>query len=61
MDQKTRAAFRAVRDMMWDQMYGTKPTEWTYGNEHDRMREAYGLLDGLLEKDAAEKKGERAS
>ncbi len=33
---------------MRDQMYGDTVTEWTYGNEHDRMSEVVDFLNGLL-------------
>lgn len=33
---------------MREQMYGDVTTEWTYGNEHDRMYEAADFLRGLL-------------
>ena len=33
---------------MREQMYGDTVTEWTYGNEHDRMSEAADFLSGLL-------------
>ena len=32
-------------------MYGDTMTEWTYGNEHDRMSEAADFLSGLLSRE----------
>ena len=39
---------------MRKQMYGDVTTEWTYGNEHDRMSEAAGFLSGLLSREGGE-------
>lgn len=39
---------KALLDWMREQMYGDTVTEWTYGNEHDRMSEAADFLIGLL-------------
>ena len=39
---------QAVLAWMREQMYGDVTTEWTYGNEHDRMYEAADFLRGLL-------------
>ena len=39
---------------MREQMYGATTTEWTYGNEHDRMSEAAGFLSGLLSRESNE-------
>ena len=39
---------------MREQMYGDTTTEWTYGNEHDRMSEAAGFLNGLLSRESDE-------
>ena len=39
---------QALLDWMREQMYGDTVTEWTYGNEHDRMSEAADFLSGLL-------------
>ncbi len=39
---------QALLAWMREQMYGDVTTEWTYGNEHDRMSEAADFLDGLL-------------
>ena len=36
---------------MLEQMYGDTVTEWTYGNEHDRMSEAADFLSGLLSRE----------
>lgn len=36
---------------MREQMYGDTMTEWTYGNEHDRMSEAADFLSGLLSRE----------
>ena len=41
---------------MREQMYGATTTEWTYGNEHDRMSEAAGFLSGLLSCEGGETK-----
>lgn len=41
------AEARAVVAWMNEQMYGDKRTEWSSGNEHDRMREATDFLEGL--------------
>lgn len=40
---------------MREQMYGDKITEWTYGNEHDRMSECAGYLNALVDKYEEEK------
>ena len=39
---------------MREQMYGSTTTEWTYGNEHDRMSEAAGFLSGQLSSESNE-------
>ena len=39
---------QALLDWMREQMYGDTVTEWTYGNEHDRMSEVADFLSGLL-------------
>jgi hypothetical protein len=39
---------QALLEWMRGQMYGDTVTEWTYGNEHDRMSEAADFLSGLL-------------
>ena len=39
---------------MREQMYGDTVTEWTYGNEHDRMSEAADFLSGLLSHEGGE-------
>lgn len=39
---------QTVLAWMREQMYGEVTTEWTYGNEHDRMYEAADLLRNLL-------------
>ena len=36
---------------MREQMYGDTVTEWTYGNEHDRMSEAADFLSVLLSRE----------
>ena len=41
---------QALLEWMRGQMYGDTVTEWTYGNEHDRMSEAADFLRGLLSK-----------
>lgn len=45
---------RALLDWMKVQMYGDKVTEWTYGDEHDRMCDAVDLLSSLLSRGADE-------
>ena len=50
MDKKTKAAIRTVVRWMNKVMY-EEHTEWTYGDEHDRMSDAFGLLKYLLEKE----------
>lgn len=39
---------QALLDWMREQMYGDTVTEWTYGNEHNRMSGAADFLSGLL-------------
>ena len=39
---------QTLLDWMREQMYGDVTTEWTYGNEHDRMSETADFLSGLL-------------
>lgn len=39
---------QVLLDWMREQMYSDTATEWTYGNEHDRMSEAADFLDSLL-------------
>ena len=39
---------------MREQMYGDTVTEWTYGNEHDRMSEAADFLSGLLSRESGD-------
>ncbi len=39
---------------MREQMYGGTVTEWTYGNEHDRMSEAADFLSGLFSREGGE-------
>ena len=39
---------QTLLEWMRGQMYGDTVTEWTYGNEHDRMSEAADFLSGLL-------------
>ena len=39
---------------MREQMYGDTMTEWTYGNEHDRMSEAADFLSGLLSRESGD-------
>lgn len=45
-----RKAIRTVCNWMWAQMYGPQATEWTYGDGHDKMAEAYDFLQMLLKK-----------
>ena len=42
---------QTLLDWMREQMYGDTVTEWTYGNEHDRMSEAADFLSGLLSRE----------
>ena len=39
---------------MRDQMYGDTVTEWTYGNEHDRMSGAADFLGSLLSREGGD-------
>ena len=39
---------------MREQMCGDTVTEWTYGNEHDRMSEAADFLSGLLSRESGD-------
>ena len=45
---------QVLLDWMRGQMYGDTVTEWTYGNEHDRMSEAADFLSGLLSREGGE-------
>lgn len=45
---------QALLDWMREQMYGDTVTEWTYGNEHDRMSEAADFLGGLLSREGGD-------
>lgn len=45
---------QVLLDWMRGQMYGDTVTEWTYGNEHDRMSEAADFLSGLLSREDGE-------
>lgn len=45
---------QTLLDWMRGQMYGDTVTEWTYGNEHDRMSEAADFLSGLLSHEGGE-------
>lgn len=47
MTGETLQALKTVRDYMLERMYG-KHTDWTNGNEHDRMREACDLIERLI-------------
>lgn len=47
---------QTLLDWMREQMYGDTVTEWTYGNEHDRMNEAADFLIGLLSREGGEMK-----
>ncbi len=42
-----KAAAQLVLAWMNEQMYGDVRTEWTSGNEHDRMRDAADFLESL--------------
>lgn len=46
-DKFPKAEAQAVLAWMNVQMYGDQRTEWSSGNEHDRMREAADFLQGL--------------
>ena len=43
-----KSEVQTVLAWMREQMYGEVTTEWTYGNEHDRMYEAADLLGNLF-------------
>lgn len=45
---------QVLLDWMRGQMYGDTVTEWTYGNEHDRMSEAADFLGGLLSRESGD-------
>ena len=45
---------QTLLDWMREQMYGDTVTEWTYGNEHDRMSKAADFLSGLLSHEGGE-------
>ena len=45
---------QALLAWMREQMYGDTVTEWTYGNEQNRMSEAVDFLSGLLSRDGGE-------
>lgn len=45
---------QVLLDWMRGQMYGDTVTEWTYGNEHDRMSEAADFLSNLLSREGGE-------
>ena len=45
---------QTLLEWMRGQMYGDTVTEWTYGNEHDRMSKAADFLSGLLSHEGGE-------
>ena len=45
---------QTLLDRMREQMYGDTVTEWTYGNEHDRMSGAADFLGGLLSREGGD-------
>lgn len=45
---------QVLLDWMRGQMYGDTVTEWTYGNEHDRMSGAADFLGGLLSREGGD-------
>ena len=45
---------QALLAWMREQMCGDVATEWTYGNEHDRMGETADFLNGLLSRESGE-------
>lgn len=45
--KKSTKEIKAVISWMKNQMYD-EHTEWTYGNEHDKMRDACFLLEHLI-------------
>ena len=45
---------QALLEWMRGQMYGDTVTEWTYGNEHDRMSGAADFLGGLLSREGGD-------
>ncbi|CAK7031920.1 MAG: hypothetical protein MEBIL_04014 [Bilophila sp.] len=49
-----KSEVQTVLAWMREQMYGAVTTEWTYGNEHDRMSEAADFLRGLLFREGGE-------
>ena len=45
---------QALLDWTREQMYGDVRTEWTYGNEHDRMSETADFLNELLSREGGD-------
>ena len=49
-----RKEAKALLTWMQEQMSGETATEWTYGNEHDRMAECADLVGMLIRQESAE-------
>lgn len=49
-----KSEVQTVLVWMREQMYGEVTTEWTYGNEHDRMSEAADFLNELLSREGGD-------
>ena len=49
IDKKTLKALKTVKKFMNDAMY-ERHTEYTYGNEHDRMRDCCDFIQHLIYK-----------
>ena len=45
---------QTLLEWMRGQMYGDTVTEWTYGNEHDRMSKVADFLSNLLSREGGE-------
>lgn len=44
----------ALLEWMREQMYGDITTEWTYGNEHDRMAACADLIQTLVDREGVD-------
>lgn len=49
-----RKEAKALLAWMQEQMNGETATEWTYGNEHDRMAECADFIGMLVRRESAE-------
>ena len=49
-----KSEVQSVVVWMREHMYGEVTTEWTYGNEHDRMSEAADFLNELLSREGGD-------